>query len=126
MVAVMLVDRTVSFAASHDKARTNDPAVLRQRSKVELLADPRIDARRPRRESIVELTLTDGSQMSEWVRDVRGSADNPMTRGEVTAKARDLMAPVFGAGRAERLIERVFALDGIKDIRDLRPHLRRT
>jgi 2-methylcitrate dehydratase PrpD len=45
MVAVMLVDRTVAFAASHDKARMRDPAVLRQRSKVELLADPRIDAR---------------------------------------------------------------------------------
>ena len=38
-----------------------DPAVLRQRAKVELLADPRIDAVRPRREGIVELTLADGS-----------------------------------------------------------------
>ena len=125
MVAVMLVDRTVSFAASHDRARMNDPAVLRQRSKVELLADQRIDARRPRREGIVEVTLTDGTQLSEWVRDVRGTADNPMTRAEVTAKARDLMSPVLGGGRAELLVESVLGLEHVKDVRDLRPLLRR-
>jgi len=68
MVAVMLLDKTVSFAAAHDKARMKDPVVLRQRAKVELLADPRIDAVRPRREGIVELTLADGTQMSEWIR----------------------------------------------------------
>jgi 2-methylcitrate dehydratase PrpD len=55
MVAVMLVDKTVSFATSHDKARMKDPTILHQSAKVELLADPRIDARRPRREGIVEL-----------------------------------------------------------------------
>src|SRR5215471_21545865 len=57
MVAVMLLDKTVTFASAHNKARMHDPAVLRQRAKVEVVADPRIDARRPRREAIVELTL---------------------------------------------------------------------
>jgi 2-methylcitrate dehydratase PrpD len=104
----------------------NDPAVLRQRSKVELLADPRIDARRPLREGIVEVTLTDGTQLSEWVRDVRGTTDNPMTRAEVTAKARDLMIPVLGRRRAERLVESVLGLERVKDVRDLRPLLLRT
>src|SRR5207237_566683 len=79
------------------KARMQDPAVLRQRAKVEVVADPPIDARRPRREAIVELTLADGAQLSEWIRDVRGTAENPMTRDEVVAKARDLITPVLGA-----------------------------
>ena len=80
MVAVMLLDKTVTFVSVHDKARMKDPAVLRHRAKVEVVADPRIDARRPRREAIIELTFVDGSQLTEWVKDVRGTVENPMTR----------------------------------------------
>src|SRR6266404_3360988 len=125
MVAIMLLDKTVTFRSVHDRARMKDPAVLRQRAKVEVVADPRIDARRPRREAIVELTFTDGTQLSEWVRDVRGTADNPMTRDEVVAKARDLITPVLGAANCSILIEKVLALEGVKDIRELRPVLQR-
>lgn len=120
MVSVMLLDKTVTFASAHDKARMQDPAVLRQRAKVEVVADPRIDARRPRREAIVELTLTDGSQLSEWVRDVRGTAENPMTRDEVVTKARDLIAPVLGATNSSALIGKLLSLETLHDIRELR------
>src|SRR5260370_5917766 len=88
MVAVMLLDKTATFRSAHDKARMKDPTVLRQRAKVDVVADPRIDAHRPRREAIAEVTLADGTQMSAWVRDVRGTADNPMPREEVVPKAR--------------------------------------
>ena len=125
MVAVTLLDKTASFAAAHDTARMNDPAVLRQRAKVELLADPRIDAVRPRREGIVELTFTDGTQMSEWIKDVRGTAENPMPRAEVAAKARDLMAPRLGKAKTAKLIDTVLALERVKNVRQLRPLLQR-
>jgi 2-methylcitrate dehydratase PrpD len=125
MVAVMLLDKTASFRSAHDKARMKDPAVLRQRAKVEVVADPRIDARRPKREAIVEVTLADGTRMSEWVRDVRGTAENPMTREEVVAKARDLISPVLGATASAALIEKVLAIENVKDVRELRPALRR-
>ncbi len=126
MVAVMLLDKTATFRSAHDKARMKDPAVLRQRAKVEVVADPRIDARRPRREAIVEVTLADGTQMSEWVRDVRGTADNPMPRDEVVAKARDLITPVLGAANCSILIEKVLTLESVKDVRELRPALQRS
>jgi 2-methylcitrate dehydratase PrpD len=126
MLAVMLLDKTVTFQSVHDKARMKDPAVLRLRAKVEVVADPRIDARRPRREAIVELTLNDGTQLSEWVRDVRGTADNPMTRAEVVDKVRDLIAPVLGAQTCTNLINKLLALETLRDIRELRSHLQRT
>jgi 2-methylcitrate dehydratase PrpD len=126
MVAIMLLDKTVTFSSVHDKARMKDPAVLRQRAKVDVLADPRIDARRPRREAIVELTLTDGTQLTEWVRDVRGTADNPMTRDEVVDKARDLIAPVLGAATTSTLIAKLLALETLRDVRELRPALQRS
>src|SRR2546430_8219438 len=50
MVAVMLLDKTASFRSANDKARMKDPAVLRQRAKVEIVAEPRIGDRGTKRE----------------------------------------------------------------------------
>lgn len=125
MVAVMLLDKTVSFQAAHDTARMRDRAVLRQRAKVELIADPRIDAVRPRREGIVELTLADGTELTEWIKDVRGTAENPMPRAEVVAKTRDLIAPVLGKAKGYKLIDALLSLERLKNIRKLRPLLQR-
>jgi 2-methylcitrate dehydratase PrpD len=126
MVAVMLLDRTLTFRSVHDQRRMKDPGVLRQRAKVEVIADPRIDARRPRREAIVELTLNDGTEFNQWVRDVRGTAENPMTRQEVVDKACDLISPVLGSATCSKLIEKIFALDSLRDIRELRPVLQKS
>jgi len=99
--------------------------VLRQRLKVEVVADPRIDARRPRREAIVDLTLSDDTVLTDWVKDVRGTSANPMTREEVVAKARSLITPVLGDAACSTLVEQIFALEKLKDIRDIRPALQR-
>jgi len=123
MVAVMLIDGTVSFEAAHDVPRMRDEAVLRERAKVELVPDAELDKRV--REAIVTVTLADGTELSEHVRAVRGTADNPMPRAEVVAKCRDLMAPVIGAAQARALIERVLALEDSADIRALRPLLQK-
>ena len=37
MVAVMLMDKTVTFSSAHDKARMKDRATLQQRRKVKLI-----------------------------------------------------------------------------------------
>jgi len=124
MVAVMLLDKTATFKSAHDKARMQDPAVLRVRAKVNLvLDDDELQRALPRREAIVEITLNDGTKLSEHVHAVRGTPSNPMTRDEVVAKARDLMAPVLGAANAATLIDRLLGLEALKNIRDLRPLL---
>ena len=123
LVAIMLIDKTVSFRAAHDKARMQDPAVLRERAKVQLVSDEELERLIPVRVAIVEVTLTDGTQLSERVEHVRGTPENPMTRDEVVAKARDLMTPVLGAKGCAQLIERVLGLDNMKDVRELRPLL---
>ena len=56
---------------------------------------------------------------------MRGTPRNPMTRTEVIDKARDLTAPVLGREKSERLIETVFAIEAVTDIRSLRPLLQR-
>ena len=125
MVSVMLLDKTASFAAAHDKPRMQDPAVLRQRAKVELKADVELDKLHPARVSIVEVTLADGTKLSERVEAVRGTAENPMTREEVITKARELTTPLLGTDKSAKLIQKILALDSVKDVRELRPLLQR-
>jgi 2-methylcitrate dehydratase PrpD len=122
---VMLLDKTASFAAAHDRARMQAPAVLKQRAKVELVLDAELERLMPQRQAIVELTLNDGSRLTERVEAVRGTAANPMNREEVVRKCRDLTAPVLGAAVADRLIQTVLTLEQTPDIRSLRPLLQR-
>ena len=125
MMAVMLLDGTASFAAAHDKARMKDGAVLEQRKKVRYVPDEALTKMLPVRVAIVEVTLADGTQLSERVEAVRGTPRNPMSRGEIVDKARDLIAPVLGAARATALIDALLALDTLPDVRSLRPLLQR-
>jgi 2-methylcitrate dehydratase PrpD len=125
LVAVMLLDKTVSFRAAHDKARMQDSSVLHERAKVQLVPDVGLEKLIPVRVAVVEVTLSDGTLLSERVEHVRGTPENPMTRDEVVAKARELMTPVFGAEKCSKLIERVLGLDAVKDIRELRPLLQK-
>src|SRR5439155_2237597 len=67
MVAVMILDKTASFAAAHDKARMQDPVILKHRAKVELVPDEELERRMPQRQAIVEVTLSDGTRLAERV-----------------------------------------------------------
>jgi len=126
MVAVMIIDKTASFKAAHDKPRMQDPAVLSVRAKVKLVPDADLERLIPKRVAIVEVTLNDGTTLTERVEAVRGTPENPMTREEVVAKARDLMAPVLGDAQCAKLIESILGLENVKDVRELRPLLQRT
>ena len=123
MIAVMLLDRTAGVASAHDVARMKDPAVLKNRAKVKLIGDDELERRMPAREAIVELELTDGTKLTEHITAVRGTPESPMTRQEIVAKARDLIAPVLGTQTFNRLSEKVFAVEEVKDILEFRPLL---
>ena len=125
MVAVMLLDKTASFHAAHDKPRMQDAAVLKERAKVDLVRDEELAKLLPVRVAIVEIELADGSRLSERVTAVRGTPRNPMTRDEVIDKARDLIAPVVGREKAEQLIKSVYAIETVTDIRSLRSLIQR-
>lgn len=121
LIAVMLEDGTVSFKATHDEARMHDPRVLAQRAKVQLLPDEELEKKYPLRETIVEVTTNAGKEFTKRVDAVRGTAENPMTTPEVISKCSDLMAPVLGKEKSDRLIDAIFHLERVKDIRQLRP-----
>ena len=125
LVAVMLLDKNVSFRAAHDKSRMQAPAILAQRAKVRLIADDELERLLPTRVGIVDITFKDGTRLTERVDNARGTPENPMTREEIVGKARELMTPVLGAPKCKKLIERILDLESVKNVRELRPLLQR-
>ncbi|MCB1744866.1 MAG: MmgE/PrpD family protein, partial [Gammaproteobacteria bacterium] len=112
MSALMLHDGDVSFESSHDESRMNEAGILAMKARVRLIPDASLERRKPR----IELLTTDGRSLSHSTPAVRGTPDNPMTREEVELKARDLIAPILGAGRADELIASIRDLDALDDV----------
>jgi 2-methylcitrate dehydratase PrpD len=125
MLAVMLLDGTASFKSAHDQKRMKDPAILAQRAKVQLIHDKELEALMPKRVAVVEVTLTDGKMYKERIEAVRGTFENPMTREELIAKARDLITPVLGAATTQKLIDKIFAIETVKNVLEFRPLLQK-
>jgi len=124
LCAVMLLDGTVTFESSHDEARMRHPKVLALRERLELEGDDALTRAMPRREGIVEIRLKDGRELAHHTKSVRGTPENPMTRGEVEAKALDLVAPVIGRARSAKLCAAIWGVEKIRDVRTLRTLLR--
>jgi 2-methylcitrate dehydratase PrpD len=102
-----------------------EPAVLRERAKVQVIAEERLEQLLPQRVAVIEVLLNDGTRLNEQNDTVRGTPENPMTRDEIVEKARDLVTPVLGAPTCAKLIESVLALEQIENVRELRPLLQR-
>ena len=124
LVSVLLVRKELNFATSHDYALMQDGEVRAMRERIELVADAELSAAVPRRQAIVEVTRRGEPALTRRTRAVRGTADNPMPRSEIAAKARDLVKDVAGDQAATEMIERIFAIETLADVRDLRPLLR--
>jgi 2-methylcitrate dehydratase PrpD len=124
LCAVMVLDGTVSFKAAHDEKRMRHRRVLALRDKVQLSGDDELTRAMPSRQGIVEVVLRNGTKLRRHVEAVRGTAENPMTRAEVDAKAYDLIVPVFGKQRARRLCDAVWSLEELPNVRKLRPLLK--
>src|SRR6516164_3467681 len=123
VLAVALLDKTVSFASAHDRARMKDPAVLRERAKISLIPDADLERLMPLRVAALDVTLVDGKKLTRRVDNVRGTPENPMTREEVQEKARDLIAPVLGATKSTEILGKISSLENVADIRELHPLL---
>ena len=121
LVALALVKGAVSFADSHDVALTRDAAIMAERSKVQVVADAALMDPAAPRGAIVEVTTTDGRKIEHFTKYPPGTKENPLDTEAVSAKTRDLIAPVLGADRAARLIDQINALEKLGDMRALRP-----
>jgi 2-methylcitrate dehydratase PrpD len=123
LVALALLKGTVSFADSHDVSLMNRSDVLAVRRKVQVLGDPALMDPTAPRGAIVEVTLSDGRQVRHHTRFPPGTPQNPLAMEALDAKARDLMTPVLGAAKTDRLIARLHDLERLDDMSRLHPLL---
>ena len=120
LVAVMLLDGDISFEASHDPSRVRDPAVLALRERVSLEGSAALSRARTT-QAIVELRLSRPGNpvVRHHTRAVLGSATRPMQRADLERKCLPLLAPTLGARRARALVDAVWDIERMADVRSL-------
>src|SRR5437867_2739285 len=99
VLAVALIDGTLSFDASHSYERMRDPQVQTVKQRIELVADRTLMDPAAPRSGRVDVTLRDGRTFTQFTKYPPGTKENPLNTATVTTKARELMLPVIGATR---------------------------
>lgn len=120
LLAVMLLDGTVTFESAHDYARMKDPKVLALRKRMEVVGDPGLTDALRRWRCVMEISLKDGRKLTHQTMAAKGSFEDPLTREEEEEKALDLIAPVLGKRRARALMAALWDFERVKDVRSLR------
>jgi 2-methylcitrate dehydratase PrpD len=119
LMAVALIDGTVSFDASHSYDRMKDSQVRAVKQRIELVGDRTLMDPAAPRSANVEVRLRDGRTVTHVTRHAPGPKENPLDTAGVAAKARTLIAPVLGDSRCEQVIARINTLETLGSIREL-------
>ena len=123
LVSLALQKGAVSFVDSHDQALMKDPVLMEMRSRVTVQPEASLMDPAAPRGAIVQVTMTDGKVVEHFTKFPPGTKENPLSVEAVSAKTRDLIVPVLGAEKADRLIQAVNNLEKLPDVRALRQFL---
>ena len=123
LLAVSMLDGDLSFEAGHDFDRMKAPDVVDIGNRIEVQADPSLVTVESPRQGVVEFITKDGRTLRDHVVVVKGAMENPLSPAEVEAKERPLLAMVLGAAKADQLIEAIWNLESVANVRELRPLL---
>ncbi|MFC1967318.1 MmgE/PrpD family protein [Chloroflexota bacterium] len=124
LFAVTLIDGELTFEASHSHERMNDPEVVELGKHIRVEENRDLFEPDALRQAIVEIKTNAGTEVREHVKYWRGTPENPMSNQDVEKKCQDLMSPILGINQAKELIDRIWNLEKVGNIRDLRPLLR--
>jgi len=125
IMAVMLLDGSLSFEAAHDYRRMKEKKTREMMARIELVGDETLFQPSAPRPAIVEVTTRSGETLREHVASSRGTPENPMSDEEVEKKALGLIAPVLGAARSRELSDKTRAMESLPTVRDLATLLRK-
>lgn len=120
LLAVMLVDGSITFASAHDYARMKDRRVLAVRKRIDAVGDPKLTDPQRRWRAVIDVRLKDGRQLSHQTMAAKGMFENPLTPEEENEKALELLAPVLGPRKAAALVAALWKFEELKDVRALR------
>jgi 2-methylcitrate dehydratase len=125
VIAAAIVDRQVTPLQFTDE-RILDPTIRAQLHKVEVVADPEIEALFPALQRVhVTIATTDGRKLSKQIDYPKGDPRNPLTDREIEDKFDALAEPVLSAERRRRIKDTVWELERCGSITALLDLLRR-
>jgi 2-methylcitrate dehydratase len=119
VLAAALVDRQVT-PGSFTMEKIMNPRIRQQLKKVELAADPDIDAAFPGlQRTIVKVVLTDGRTLTHQLEYPKGDPRNPLTDAEVEDKFLSLTCDILPRRAQERLKNEIWNLERLGAVSDL-------
>jgi 2-methylcitrate dehydratase PrpD len=120
--AVILHDRALTLA-QFEPSRYDDPALKRAAAEqVDIRPDPALTGV----QAIVEIEQTDGTKLAARCDHPRGSAENPLSRGEIEQKLRAYAPDRISAAAIDKVVRAVDRLEELGSVRDLMDALRAT
>jgi 2-methylcitrate dehydratase PrpD len=120
LLAIMLIDRQLTFKSAHDYDRMKDSKVLKVRSRIHAVADASLTDEQRRWRCVMEVHLKNGMVLKGQTMAAKGSYENALTPAEETEKALDLIVPIIGKKRSAELLDALWNFEKIKDVRSLR------
>jgi len=119
VIAAAVAERQVTPLQFTDE-KIMDPAIRAQLNKVEVVADPEIEALFPELQRvIVKITTTDGKEFTKQVDYPKGDPRNPLTDQEIEEKFDALAEPVLDEGQRREIKETIWKLEKLSSITDL-------
>ena len=119
VIAAAVADRQVTplqFTAE----KIMDERIRAQLHKVEVVADPEIEAVFPRLQRVVvTISTTDGRELTKTLDYPKGDPRNPLTDREIEEKFDALASPVLSTSARERVKDAVWRLEELESIREL-------
>ena len=120
LLGLMLVDGEVTFQSAHDFERMKDRRILALRERIEAVGDASLTDVERRWRCVMEVRLKDGRTLRHQTMAAKGSFEHPLTRAEEEEKALDLLAPVLGKPRSRALLDALWNIEKLGDVRKLR------
>ena len=119
VIAAALVDRQVTpLQFKQDRIMSED--IRSQLNKVEVVADPEIEAVFPELQRvIVTITTTDGQEYTKQLDYPKGDPRNPLTDAEIEEKFDTLAEPVMSSDARSQLKDAVWHLEDAESVSDI-------
>jgi 2-methylcitrate dehydratase len=119
VIAAAVADRQVTPLQFTDE-KIMDPNIRAQLNKVEVVADPEIEALFPELQRvIVTIHTADGREVTKQIDYPKGDPRNPLTDGEIEEKFDALAEPIMDSDQRQRIKDATWGLDELGSITDL-------
>jgi 2-methylcitrate dehydratase len=119
VIAAAIAERQVTPLQFTDE-KIADPTIRAQLNKVEVVADPEIEALFPGLQRvIVKVSTIDGREFSKQIDYPKGDPRNPLTDREIEEKFDALAEPILDDDTRERIKDAVWNLDKLDSITNL-------